>query len=72
MKVRQYTDQQFAHILEVLILYKRTCPDKDVYLNEVSIKAAFDHFLKSGMFEGASGMSDVVGNDVDQASDSSE
>jgi hypothetical protein len=53
MKGRQYTDQQFSHILDVLILYKRTCPDKEVYLNEASIKAAFDHFMKSGMFEGA-------------------
>lgn len=56
MKGQQYTDQQFSHILDVLILYKRTCPEKDVYLNDASIREAFDHFMKSGMFEGLSGI----------------
>lgn len=62
MKGQQYTDQQFSHILDVLILYKRTCPDKDVYLNNASIKAAFDHFMKSGLFEGA--VSDILSSDT--------
>ena len=64
MKGQQYTDQQFSHILDVLILYKRTCPDKDVYLNDASIKAAFDHFMKSGLFEGAGAVSDILSSDI--------
>jgi len=54
-RASQYTDQQFSHILDMLILYKRTCPDKPVYLKESSIKEACAHFLKSGMFEGSLG-----------------
>ena len=46
----QYTDQQFNHIIEVLIQYKKCCPTEDVYLNEKSIKKAFDYFMKIGIF----------------------
>jgi hypothetical protein len=53
MKDRQYTDQQFSHILDVLIQYKRCCPEKDVYLNESSIQEAFTYFMKTGIFEGS-------------------
>ena len=51
MKDRYYTDQQFNHILEVLIQYKKCVPDKDVFLNETSIKEACDYFMKTGIFE---------------------
>ena len=32
--------EQFEHILNILILYKQMNPKKDVYLNEISIKEA--------------------------------
>jgi hypothetical protein len=48
--MQQYTDEQFNHILEVLIYYKKCCPEKDVFLNEKSIKQAFDYFMKTGIF----------------------
>ena len=51
MKDRYYTDQQFNHILEVLIQYKKCVPNKDVFLNETSIKEAVDYFMKTGIFE---------------------
>ncbi len=38
--------QQFEHILDILILYKQLNPNKDVYLNENSIKEAF-HFMNT-------------------------
>jgi hypothetical protein len=47
----QYTDQQFNHIIEILIQYKKCCPTEDVYLNEKSIKHAFDYFMKIGIFD---------------------
>jgi len=53
MKGRQYTDSQFSHVLDVLILYKRTCPTKDVYLSEASIQEAVAYFMKSGLFDGS-------------------
>jgi len=46
----QYTDEQFNHIIEVLIQYKKCCPKEDVYLNEKSIKQAFEYFMKIGIF----------------------
>ena len=51
MKDRYYTDQQFNHILEVLIQYKKCVPNKDVFLNETYIKEAIDYFMKTGIFE---------------------
>jgi len=51
--MKQYSDAQFAHIIEVLIQYKKCCPDKDVYLNESSIKEAVAYFMKSGVFQDA-------------------
>lgn len=38
--------EQFEHILNMLILYKQMNPKKDVYLNEDSIKEAL-HFMNS-------------------------
>ena len=32
--------EQFEHILNILILYKQMNPKNDVYLNEISIKEA--------------------------------
>lgn len=40
------TDEQFEHIIDVLILYKTFNKGKDVYLNEKSIKEAF-YFMES-------------------------
>jgi hypothetical protein len=66
MKERQYTDSQFAHILDVLILYKRTCPERDVYLKESSIQEAFAYFIKSGMFEGSPALQELQGSEMSQ------
>ena len=40
------SQEQFEHILNVLIVYKQSNKDKDVYLNEKSIKEAF-HFMNN-------------------------
>ena len=40
------SDEQFEHIIDVLILYKTLNKGKDVYLNEKSIKEAF-YFMNS-------------------------
>ena len=42
----QLTQEQFQHVLDVLILFKQMNPKKDVYLNESSIKEAF-HFMEN-------------------------
>ena len=64
MKGRHYTDQQFNHILDVLIQYKKCVPEKHVYLNEASIKEAFEYFMKTGIFERLAGAS-IAENDED-------
>lgn len=51
MRGGYYTDTQFNHILDVLILYKKCCPDIDVYLSEASIRSAVKHFQSTGMFD---------------------
>ena len=70
MKVQQYTDQQFSHILDVLIQYKKCVPEKDVYLNETSIKEAFAYFMKTGIFERLVGAS--IAEDAEDAEDAEE
>ena len=67
MKVQQYTDKQFSHILDVLIQYKKCVPEKDVYLNETSIKEAFGYFMKTGIFERLAGAS--IAEDAEDAED---
>jgi len=37
----RFDQKQFEHVLDVLILYKQTCPKKTVYINEISLKEAF-------------------------------
>ena len=60
----QYTDQQFNQLLEILIQYKKCCPNKDVYLNESSIKEAVSYFMKTGIFQDAlSGLSQDSSDD---------
>ena len=51
MKIDKLSDVQFNHILEVLIHFKTCNPDKDVYLNENSIKEALQYFMKNEIFE---------------------
>ena len=67
MKGHRYTDQQFNHILDVLIQYKKCVPEKDVYLNETSIKEAFAYFMKTGIFERLAGAS--IAEDAEDAED---
>ena len=40
------TQEQFEHILDILILYKQVNPGKNVYLNEKCIKDAI-HFMNN-------------------------
>ena len=40
------TQEQFEHILDILILYKQLHPAKDIYLNEKCIKDAI-HFMNT-------------------------
>jgi len=40
------TQEQFEHILDILILYKQVNPDKNVYLNEKCAKDAI-HFMNT-------------------------
>ena len=40
------TQEQFEHILDILILYKQVNPDKNVYLNEKCVKDAI-HFMNT-------------------------
>ena len=43
--LEKLTQEQFNHIIDVLILYNKLTPD-DVYLNESSIKAAVSESSK--------------------------
>ena len=52
-----YTDVQFNHILDILILYKQCVPEKEVYLNESSLKDAVTYFQTTGLFESLQGKS---------------
>ena len=47
----QYTDQQFNQLLEILIQYKKCCPDKEVSLSEKSLKQATEYFMKIGVLD---------------------
>ena len=47
----QYTQEQFTHIVDLLIQYKRCVPDKEVSLSEASLKDAVAYFTKFGFFE---------------------
>ena len=38
--------EQFEHILDILILYKQVNPNKNVYLNEKCVKEAL-HFMNT-------------------------
>ena len=40
------TQEQFEHILDILILYKQLHPNKTVYLNEKCVKDAI-HFMNT-------------------------
>jgi len=60
MKIDKLSDVQFNHILEVLIYFKKCNPDKDVYLNENSIKEALQYFMKNELFEDIKNMSELA------------
>ena len=59
MRDRHYTQEQFNNILDILIRYKRSCPDREVSLTEASLQEALIYFMKTGMFE-----SDVIDEDL--------
>ena len=51
MKDQVYTDTQWNHILDMLILYKQCNLETEVYLNESSLKEAITYFQTTGVFE---------------------
>jgi hypothetical protein len=51
MRDRRYTDAQFNQILEILIMFKKCCPETEVSLTETSFLEATAYFQKSGVFE---------------------
>ena len=51
MRERHYTQEQFNNILDILIRYKRSCPDREVSLTEASLQEALLYFMKTGLFE---------------------
>tara|TARA_B100000900_G_C20457662_1_gene665826 strand:- start:755 stop:928 length:174 start_codon:yes stop_codon:yes gene_type:complete len=42
------SQEQFEHIINVLIVYKQLNPKKDVYLSEKSVKDAISFMSKAG------------------------
>ena len=46
-----YTDQQFNQILNILVYYKKCCPEKEVYLTAKSLKKATEYFMSKGIFD---------------------
>ena len=42
------TQEQFEHILDILILYKQVNPNKNVYLNEKCVKEALNFMNTTG------------------------
>tara|TARA_B100000902_G_scaffold362641_1_gene381061 strand:+ start:1596 stop:1778 length:183 start_codon:yes stop_codon:yes gene_type:complete len=51
MDQTKLTDNQFNQFLEILIQYKKTCPDKIVTISNQSFKEATEYFVKTGLFE---------------------
>ena len=51
MRERYYTQEQFNNILDILIRYKRSCPEREVSLTENSLQEALVYFMKTGLFE---------------------
>lgn len=51
MRERHYTQEQFNNILDILIRYKRSCPEREVFLSEHSLQEALVYLMKVGMFE---------------------
>ena len=48
MVFENLTQEQFEHMLDILILYKQCMPSYDVYLNEKCIKEALTFMNTSG------------------------
>ena len=46
--LEKINQKQFEHIIDILILYKQTNPKKTVYINEKSIKEAFEFMQTHG------------------------
>ena len=44
MKRQEMSQEQFNHVIELLIIYKNLNPSKDVFLSEESIKDSFQWY----------------------------
>ena len=69
MKGKRYTDEQFNHILDVLIQYKKCVPHKEVSLSEASLKDAVEYFMKTGVFQDAFKQAVQTPQEQDQGQD---
>ena len=50
MRERHYTQEQFNNILDILIRYKRSCPDREVSLSESSLQEALLYVMMTFLF----------------------
>ena len=54
------TQSQFEQVIEIIIYYKKCCPDEGVYLTVQSFKKATDYFQKHKMFMDTNELSGLV------------
>ena len=60
------TQEQFEHILDIMILYKQVNPNKNIYLNEKCAKEAINFMNTTGQrFASQLGMNKNKNNDDD-------
>ena len=50
MDQTKLNDNQFNQFLEILIQYKKTCPDRVVTISDKSFKEATEYFIHTGIF----------------------
>ena len=54
------TQSQFEQVIEIIIYYKKCCPDECVYLTVQSFKKATDYFQKHKIFLDNNELSELV------------
>lgn len=54
------TQSQFEQVIEIIIYYKKCCPEEDVYLTVQSFKKATEYFQKHKMFLDTNELSELV------------
>ena len=51
MDQTKLNDNQFNQFLEILIQYKKICPDRVVTISDKSFKEATEYFIHTGIFD---------------------